>query len=203
MPANHQEWILDQVVAALRTALGDRLVAVVLFSSRARGEAREDSDWDVLVIAEGLPEDPLERGQFLRQLLPIQCRLAVSFLARTPQEFEGHLPSLYLDIALDGQILYDPKGYAAQHLAVLRRLIEEAGLFRERTPAGDLWRWKTPPRGRWILSWEKRRSMSTPESDYRMKLAQGFLEEARHDLQYGRWRSCADNSQLIEQGGNL
>jgi predicted nucleotidyltransferase len=155
IPANHKEEILNQVVTALRIALGDRLVAVVLFGSQARGEAREDSDWDVLVIAEELPEDPLERGRFLRQLLPIPCRLAVSFLARTPQEFEERLSSLYLDIALDGQILYDPKGYAEERLTTLRRLIEGAGLFRERTPAGDLWRWKTPPRGRWMMSWEK------------------------------------------------
>jgi len=155
LPANHKKELLDQVVAALRTALGDRLVAVVLFGSRARGEAREDSDWDVLVIAEALPDDPLERGRFLRQFLPIRCRLGVSFLARTPQEFEAHVSSLYLDIAVDGQILDDPKGYAAKRLATLQRLIEESGLFRERTPAGDLWRWKVPPRGRWMMSWEK------------------------------------------------
>jgi HEPN domain-containing protein len=41
--------------------------------------------------------------------------------------------------------------------------------------------------------------MSNPEVQYRLKLAQGFLEEARHDLQLGRWRSCADNSQLAAE----
>jgi HEPN domain-containing protein len=41
--------------------------------------------------------------------------------------------------------------------------------------------------------------MSHPEVQYRLKLAQGFLEEARHDLQLGRWRSCADNSQLAAE----
>lgn len=156
MPANHlEEGISDQVVAALRTALGDRLVAVVLFGSRARGEASAESDWDLLVIAEGLPEHPLERRRFLRQLLPQRCQGAVALLVRTPEEFDGHLPSLYLDIALDGRILYDPKGYAAEHLATLQRLIEEAGLYRERTRAGDVWRWKEPPRGPWVMSWKK------------------------------------------------
>ena len=38
-----------------RAASPDRLVAVVLFGSRARGEGSETSDWDLLVIAEGLP----------------------------------------------------------------------------------------------------------------------------------------------------
>lgn len=31
---------------------------------------------------------------------------------------------------------------------------------------------------------------------YRLKLAQGFLEESRQDVQLQRWRSAVDNSQL-------
>ncbi len=31
---------------------------------------------------------------------------------------------------------------------------------------------------------------------YRLKIAQGFLEESRQDMQLGRWRSAVDNSQL-------
>lgn len=45
----------NRIVSALREGLGDELVAVVLFGSRARGEAHQGSDWDVLVIANGLP----------------------------------------------------------------------------------------------------------------------------------------------------
>ena len=33
--------------------LGVRVERVILFGSRARGEAREDSDWDILVVVEG------------------------------------------------------------------------------------------------------------------------------------------------------
>jgi HEPN domain-containing protein len=32
--------------------------------------------------------------------------------------------------------------------------------------------------------------------DYRLKLATGFLEEARQDITLGRWRSVMDNAQL-------
>lgn len=153
--SNREKQILEQSVEALRKALGNRLVAVVLFGSRAREDARPDSDWDLLVIAKGLIEDPPERGRFLRQVLPSGCRGAIALLARTPEEFEGHLASLYLDIALDGRIVHDPTGYVAERLATLRRLIKKAGLYRERTRAGDVWRWKEPPHGDWIMSWEK------------------------------------------------
>jgi predicted nucleotidyltransferase len=143
-----------QAVAALRAALGDRLVAVVLFGSRARGDHRPESDWDLLVIAEGLPERPFERQTFLRNHLAPEWGGEVSLLARTPREFESHLPSLYLDIALDGMILHDPRGYAAERLGAVQRLIERSGLYRQRTEAGDVWRWRTPPSGPWRLEWE-------------------------------------------------
>jgi len=34
------------------------------------------------------------------------------------------------------------------------------------------------------------------DARYRLRLAIGFLEEARQDLSLGRWRSCVDNAQL-------
>jgi ketosteroid isomerase-like protein len=37
---------LGPVIESLRAGLGDNLVAVVLFGSRARGEAGPESDWE-------------------------------------------------------------------------------------------------------------------------------------------------------------
>ncbi len=145
--------ISGEVVHALRMALRDRLVAVVLFGSRARSEEHADSDWDLLVIAEGLPESTFARRLYLKKLLPVDCRGAVSILARTPIEFEAQLSSLYLDVALDGQVLYDPSGYMSHRLAVLRQLLGEIGLYRERTSAGDWWRWKNTAPPNWRENW--------------------------------------------------
>ncbi|MCS7324597.1 MAG: HEPN domain-containing protein [Anaerolineae bacterium] len=42
--------------------------------------------------------------------------------------------------------------------------------------------------------------MSTSaEAAYRLRLAQGFLNEARQDLTLGRWRAAVDNSQLCAE----
>ncbi len=156
MTEPHQEQeIPKQIAASLRAGLGDRLVAVILFGSRARGEASASSDWDMLVIAEGLPKKAFERRALLKLSLPPRYRGAISVLAKTPEEFEAHLPSLYLDIALDGQVLYDRQNYAAEKLTALRRLIQQAGLYRERTPAGDIWRWREEPAAHWALQWER------------------------------------------------
>ncbi|MBI5880303.1 MAG: nucleotidyltransferase domain-containing protein [Chloroflexi bacterium] len=145
--------VAERAADSLHVALGDRLVAIVLFGSRARGDATADSDWDLLVIAEGLPERTLERHFYLKRSLPLDCRGAISILARTPDEFEMHLPSLYLDIALDGTILYDPRGYAARKLLELQNLLARKGLYRERTPNGDRWHWKQEPTNPWSLEW--------------------------------------------------
>lgn len=145
--------VMDRFVGALAAGLGDRLVGVVLFGSRARGDHRPDSDWDVLVIAEGLPEHPLERHRRLVDALRPRFAGLVSLLAKTPEEFEAYLSAIYLDIALDGKILFDPRGYAADKLSRLRGIIERKGLDRERTPAGDRWRWRKPPPRHWSIEW--------------------------------------------------
>ena len=57
--------LLNQTITALREALGDSLIAVVLYGSQAIGEAHDQSDWDLLLIAENLPEKPLAQTFFL------------------------------------------------------------------------------------------------------------------------------------------
>ncbi len=146
--------VLEPVVEALREGLGDRLIAVVLFGSRARGEADADSDWDLLVIARYLPQKPFQRHLFLKQLLPPEWRGQVAILAQTPEEFEAYLPALFLDVALDGVILYDSRDYMAKRLAGLRRLIREQGLRRVRMGRDLVWNWERPPRPDWSLDWE-------------------------------------------------
>lgn len=143
-----------KAIEGLSAGLGDRLVCVVLFGSRARGDHRAESDWDLLVIAEGLPQHLLDRRLHLVEALPLGICGSISMLAKTPGEFEAALPSIYLDIALDGQVLYDPRGYAAQKLAKLREILDRVGLYREHTSAGDIWRWRTPPAGRWAVEWD-------------------------------------------------
>jgi predicted nucleotidyltransferase len=145
---------IAEVVAALRQGLGDNLVAIVLFGSRARDEADETSDWDLLVIAHHLPEKLFQRHLQLKAMLPVGWRGQVSLLARTPEEFTASLPALFLDIALDGIVLYDIDNYVAKRLTGLKRLLEKRGLHRERVQHEMVWRWQRFPGFDWALEWE-------------------------------------------------
>ena len=120
-------------------------MAVLLFGSQARGEGTAESDVDLFVIAEGLPERTFQRHLYLVDLLPPTTERTISVSARTPKEFESHIPFLYLDLALDGKILYDPSGYAEKRLSYLRQLMRAARLHRETLPEGHYWRWGKQP----------------------------------------------------------
>lgn len=128
-----------RISSSLKDGLGDDLVAVVLFGSRARGEAEEGSDWDVLVIACNLPGRVVDRAVFLKRMLPGSFRGEVSLLAKTPEEFTAGLPELYLDIAVDGVILHDTDGYMAKRLGFLRAVIRDRGLRREKNGEDLIW----------------------------------------------------------------
>jgi predicted nucleotidyltransferase len=45
--------LLQKIKSALQAAHGPRLKGVLLYGSRARGNAEPDSDWDILVLLEG------------------------------------------------------------------------------------------------------------------------------------------------------
>jgi predicted nucleotidyltransferase len=59
---------LDDYVAAVRAHYGARLVDILIFGSRARGDARPDSDADVAVILEDGGWDFWDEKMFLSDL---------------------------------------------------------------------------------------------------------------------------------------
>ena len=54
--ATNVDPIMRRFRAALDEAYGDRIERVVLFGSRARGDARPDSDYDVAVFLKDMKE---------------------------------------------------------------------------------------------------------------------------------------------------
>ena len=46
------EPVVKEFIGRIRDVLGERVKEVVLFGSRARGDARKDSDYDILLVLE-------------------------------------------------------------------------------------------------------------------------------------------------------
>jgi len=149
--------VLGPVIESLHNGLGDNLVAVVLFGSQARGDAGPESDWDLLVIAEGLPGSIWQRQKRLLALLPAKGHPPINLLAYTPAEWFARVTPLALDIALDGIVLYErsPAMFSAR-LMVLRKQLSDLGLERKMLGKGEwLWLWRDRPRRQWRLEWQQ------------------------------------------------
>jgi predicted nucleotidyltransferase len=153
-----QRQFASLLVQVLRRAFGDRLVSVVLFGSHARGDATPESDVDIFLVIRGLPDSPLDRITAIRRPLVGLFRERLAFIAKTPEEVLAGLPSLYLDLGLDGRVLYDT-GFFRERQAVLRRLIREAGLRRVIRGGHHYWEWETPPQRGWRLDWDGYRAL--------------------------------------------
>ncbi|MFZ8813664.1 MAG: nucleotidyltransferase domain-containing protein [Thermus aquaticus] len=83
------------------------LTRALLFGSRARGEALEDSDWDLLVVSPAFRGmDYLSRVQLLYHLLPLRN---VDYVALTPEEWEARKGEIGLvgEAAREGLVLLD------------------------------------------------------------------------------------------------
>jgi len=148
------ERIIDQLVQDLRELAGGGLVTVALYGSRARGDARPDSDIDLLVVCEGAAG---ERPRLDRDLAPAVARARerieaafgaasapfLSVLVRLRETASYHSP-LYLDMVEDARMLYDRDGFFAGVLAGLRANMARLGSRRVRLPDGG-WYWDLKP----------------------------------------------------------
>lgn len=107
-----------------------QLDALVLFGSRARGDAREDSDWDLAVVSDhftGL--NPIQRG-----LRVVDCmQPGIEFACLTREELL-HTELSYLRCAIleEGQPLVDHGAFATARSAYETAKASGAIRFRGR-----------------------------------------------------------------------
>lgn len=124
---------------ALAASLSEQFIGLALFGSRARGDHSDLSDWDFLLVAEGLPGQAFARHRYLVEALPPELRGSVSIIARTPAEFATQSSTLYLEIAATGRILHDPTGLVAARLGILREWASRAGWKRIQDGRDSYW----------------------------------------------------------------
>ena len=101
-----QEMLLDRIVARIRRVLQPE--RIVLFGSRARGDARPDSDFDVLVIQDS--DKPRYRRACAAYTALADLPIEVEVMVYTPAEVHdwSQVPRAFVTTALrEGKVLYE------------------------------------------------------------------------------------------------
>jgi predicted nucleotidyltransferase len=141
--------LTQRITEETRRLYGERLVSLVLFGSVARGTMGPDSDIDLLVVAEPLPEGRMARvREFDRVELALADDLAqashdgvrarLSPVFKTPEEV-GHGSPLFLDMTLEARILHDRDSFFAGYLDGLRGRMQALGSQRRQLGGGYYW----------------------------------------------------------------
>lgn len=132
--------VLELAVASLLGGLGRGLKSIVLFGSLSRGEAKPESDVDLLVVASGLPERYGERTKVLNAILASReadawrTRLwnerriypLVDVLALTPEEAQETQP-FFLDMVKHRVTILDRERIVERKLERLGEMLSELG----------------------------------------------------------------------------
>ncbi|MBE8539365.1 nucleotidyltransferase domain-containing protein [Geoglobus acetivorans] len=83
--SDNKQRALESFVRILKEKYGDRIRKIILFGSAARGEAGEESDIDVLIVASGVSQREVSRIAF--QVLMEQGGV-ISSIVEEEEQFE-------------------------------------------------------------------------------------------------------------------
>lgn len=130
-----------------------RLITLSIFGSGGRGKMNYESDIDILIIAEKLPdgrmprvrefdriEKKLKRELNFLEKEGIHTRLSPIF--KTPEEVKRGSP-LFLDMIYDSKMLFDKNNFFAHYLNNFKKRLKKLGA--RRIVKGESWYWDLKP----------------------------------------------------------
>ena len=148
---------LEVLLELMLNRFGSDLVSLVVYGSVARGQARPESDIDLLVVLENPPgnyhrridmvldveQELAHRAEYrrMRDDLGIEPFFAYIILSREEARENRYL---YLDMVQDAVILHDRDSFFARKLGEMRKRLEELGSKRIKLDDGT-WYWDLKP----------------------------------------------------------
>lgn len=132
-PLTESEKTIGEIVEKIKERFGDKLVSVLLFGSRARGNCDRRSDIDLLVVADGLPKGVQERWDLLKEerlefLLKSGARIDTLLLSRKEvMDNINDISPLFSSFVIGNRVLYD-RGFIARELKTLIKRLSASGI---------------------------------------------------------------------------
>ena len=147
------ERLLVELTEQVRRHYGPRLVSLAVFGSIGRGTPRPDSDVDLLIVAEHLPDGRMAR---VNQFAPVEQALAATLadgrrlgffnecspVFKTPDEVLAGSP-LLLDMVEDARVLVDRDAFFQAAIDRLKERLARQGA--RRIWRGNAWLWDLKP----------------------------------------------------------
>lgn len=146
--------LLDRLLKLMHEQMGERLLAVCLYGSLARGQARRGSDVDLFIVVQGEREETGRIWVAAHQALVATSEYEalvqrgiwpdLSPFIVTQAFLAAETPWLLLEVQDHGLILYDPQGVLADKLEEVRQRMRELGTKKVMMPDGS-WYWDIKP----------------------------------------------------------
>jgi predicted nucleotidyltransferase len=133
-PMNPTYDVDSRLIAAVAAAFGADLLGVILFGSTVRGERRENSDIDLLIVLK--KHRPIDRT-----LYRVWDKQVATVIGDEYSPQFSHVPSLeavsslWLEMAIEGEILFDGEGSLKELLRLIRGQIAK-GIYCRKTSHG-------------------------------------------------------------------
>ncbi len=132
---SERSWLSDEIIGKMVEAFDP--LAIIQFGSSVRGEQTRDSDIDLLIVLD--KSVAIERRLYDRwdQFLGPMRKYSPQFVH--PPDFEGSIGGLWLEVALEGQILFERDALVRRSLARIKDLIASGHYIRRWTHGQSYW----------------------------------------------------------------